>query len=73
MENSQYFYREGSSLKMVWANGKEGQGGGSESTIQAVDVTVLLHATGGSVLEGISSDVVRRLSPFFKHVYKRFS
>jgi hypothetical protein len=28
----------------------------------------LLHATGGSVLEGISSEDVGWLSPFFKHV-----
>jgi hypothetical protein len=28
----------------------------------------LLCATGGSVLEGISSEEVRWLSPFFKHV-----
>jgi hypothetical protein len=30
--------------------------------------TALLRATGGSVLEGIRSEVVRWLSPFFKHV-----
>jgi hypothetical protein len=30
--------------------------------------TALLCATGGTVLEGISSEVVRWLSPFFKHV-----
>jgi hypothetical protein len=37
MESSQYLYREGSSWKVVWANRKEGQGGGSESTQQAVE------------------------------------
>jgi hypothetical protein len=34
--------------------------------------TALLRATGGSVLEGISSEEVGWLSPFFKHVQKRF-
>jgi hypothetical protein len=32
----------------------------------------ILRATGGSVLEGISSEVVGWLSPFSKHVLKRF-
>jgi hypothetical protein len=37
MEISQYLYGEGCSWKVVWANRKEGQGGGSESTQQAVE------------------------------------
>jgi hypothetical protein len=42
MESSQYLYGEGSGWKVVWANRKEGQGGGSESTQQAVEVNGLV-------------------------------
>jgi hypothetical protein len=38
MQSSQYLYGEGSSWKVLWANRKEGQGGGSGSTQQAVEV-----------------------------------
>jgi hypothetical protein len=38
VESTLYLYGEGSSWKMVWANRKEGQGGGSEITQQAVEV-----------------------------------
>jgi hypothetical protein len=68
MESSHYLYGDGSSYKLVWANRKEGQGGGSEVHSRLWRETALLRATGGSVLEGISSEEVRWLSPFFKHV-----
>jgi hypothetical protein len=37
MESSQYLYGEGSSWKVVWADRKEGQGGGSGSVQQGVE------------------------------------
>jgi hypothetical protein len=37
MECSQYLYGEVSSWKVVWANRKDEQGGGSQSTQQAVE------------------------------------
>jgi hypothetical protein len=37
MESGQYSYGKGSSWKVDWANRKEGMGGGSESTQQAVE------------------------------------
>jgi hypothetical protein len=68
MESSRIYTGKGLVRKWSEPIGRRDRVGAVKVHSRLWSETALLHATGRSVLEGISSDDVGWLSPFFKHV-----